>query len=197
MKKIGSDSAGSVRQTALFTVGAILIVLVTIDIYIRVLSPDGLDFISAQGSSSLESNENLQKQRLTTPPDDLLQLKVHDSVFGTVFRDMEALEDMGDIGDAAWDSLMFPPGGGYLYLKSNETTQPAEPWGVSMFHSLHCVFMLRSTIQGHLNERAGNSTRREALYPRFNLHVSKAHYQHCIAYLAQVSCSLFRAHPLL
>jgi hypothetical protein len=120
-----------------------------------------------------------------------LQLKVHDSVFGTVFRDMEALEDMGDVGDSAWDSLMFPPGGGYLYLKSkNETTQPDEPWGVSMFHSLHCVFMLRSTIQAHLKEKAGHPTRHVPLYPRFNLHVSESHYQHCIAYLAQVSWDL-------
>ena len=52
---------------------------------------------------------------------------------------------MSVAGDQKWDDLFA--GAGYLFLKSENSSLSQEPWGVSMFHGLHCLQVLRNKIQ--------------------------------------------------
>lgn len=52
---------------------------------------------------------------------------------------------MSVAGDQKWDDLFA--GDGYLFFKPENSSLPQEPWGVSMFHGLHCLQVLRSKIQ--------------------------------------------------
>jgi hypothetical protein len=167
----------------------ILILLVTIDIYLSVLSPADCSLFSKSSSQRISSDHKPHQGDKQVLQDQIVGLG-QKGKNGIVFRELEALEDMSAAGDENWDDLFA--GDGYLFLKPENTSFPWEPWGVSMFHGLHCLQVLRNKIQ----ELAGRVTGSEPL-ERQGQHghhhddlddsdVSDIHYLHCFSYLAQV-----------
>ncbi|OAP55470.1 hypothetical protein AYL99_10443 [Fonsecaea erecta] len=71
------------------------------------------------------------------------------------FGQMRELEDLSRRGDAAWAVRTSTRGGGFLTVRYNATM--TQGYGVSMFHALHCLQMIRFALQAHTNEdRAGD-----------------------------------------
>lgn len=167
---------------------SILILLVTIDIYLSVLSPANCSFFSNHSSTSISSGHKGpqgDKQGLQA----IVGLGQKGSN-GIVFREVEALEDMSIAGDQNWDDLFA--GDGYLFLKPENSSFPQEPWGVSMFHGLHCLQVLRNKIQ-ELDARVSGSEPLQNQGQHGHHHddsddsdASNVHYLHCFSYLAQV-----------
>lgn len=168
---------------------SILILLVTVDIYLSVLSPANCSLFSRPSSQSVSSDHNTSQGGSTELQDEIVGLG-QKGTNGIVFREIEALEDMSAAGDERWDGLFA--GDGYLFLKPKNTSLPPEPWGVSMFHGLHCLQVLRSKIQV-LEGRVSGGEPLEGQGQHGHHHgesddpdVSDIHYLHCFSYLAQV-----------
>ncbi|KKA19131.1 hypothetical protein T310_6922 [Rasamsonia emersonii CBS 393.64] len=179
-----ASSASCTWHLLLVSIGAILIVVTTIDIYLRVLSPPG-------ESNSIAMAKTMPKLFPSGPhsiphhgePDDHSQ---SDNTVGSVFRVIEILEDLGPAGDKAWDTLLFPEKGGYVYVKTNDSSADPEPWGVAMFHGLHCLMMLRATMQegqGTMQEMQDHG-RHDHLTRDLDV-LSPTHLKHCLSYIAQ------------
>ncbi|KAJ9252205.1 hypothetical protein DTO271D3_2161 [Paecilomyces variotii] len=151
----------------------LLLVLVSAEIYFRII-PDNI--------------ENVGASLLIPKPSPSHQPPTEDDTIGSVFRKIDILEDMGPAGDEAWDSLLLPKKGGYIFARPEDpASNEAEPWGITMFHSLHCLSMLRSAIQeqqgenssnAHVHNHNHNHTRRDGVE-------DVNHTVHCLSYLAQ------------
>ncbi|KAH9217925.1 hypothetical protein DL95DRAFT_277968, partial [Leptodontidium sp. 2 PMI_412] len=77
--------------------------------------------------------------------------------------------------DNAWSEILMPPNSGFIRVKHNETY--VIDWGISVFHALHCLSLLRTMLQDNLAEASAQF-----------LH--EAHIPHCIGYLTQsIICS--------
>lgn len=106
----------------------------------------------------------------------------------TRFVDMkEVLEDLSPKSDASWSSSLNTPQGGFLWIKYNETSNMA--WGVSMFHAIHCLTLIRNMVQIQArNSTAGvhhgnhNPTHQSKGHKALDSH----HVGHCFSYIAQV-----------
>lgn len=169
---------------------SILILIVTVDIYLSVLSPANCKLFSNASPQSVTSgHETLQadKQELQ---DAIVGLGQKGKA-GIVFREVEDLEDMSVAGDQKWDDLYA--GDGYIFLKPENASFPQEPWGVSMFHGLHCLQVLRNKMQELEGRVSGSDMPLEAQVQHAHQHgnsddsdVSDVHYLHCFSYLAQV-----------
>jgi hypothetical protein len=165
------SNSNNVWRLLLLFVGVLLIVLITIDIYIRVLLPP-----DTTGTILSSKTKNPKSYHAST--------RGGAHTVGSVFRPIEALENLGPVGDGAWDSILSPERGGFLYVKSNDSSAGPEPWGVGMFHSLHCLGMLRAVIQKQEGLTTGEMDHEHHLTP----HISDDnHAKHCLSYLAQVS----------
>lgn len=104
------------------------------------------------------------------------------------FDHVEALEDMSHEADNAWTSTLMPPNDGFILVKHNETMDLRV--GISMFHALHCLSLVRAVLQDEPVEDVSSTHRRrhqdlrgKAGSDRF-LH--KTHLPHCLMYIAQV-----------
>ncbi|KAE8556935.1 hypothetical protein TMatcc_004353 [Talaromyces marneffei ATCC 18224] len=168
---------------------SVLILLVTIDIYLSVLSPARCSFSSKPSSQIASSSHDISHGGRLEVEDEILGLG-QQGKHGIVFHKLEALEDMSAAGDEKWDNLF--PGDSYLFLNPENASFPQEPWGVSMFHGLHCLQVLRSKIQ-EFEGRVLGSEPLEKQGQRGHHHaesddsgISDAHYLHCFSYLAQV-----------
>lgn len=62
--------------------------------------------------------------------------------------------DLSEAGDANWTSLL-PPNGGFVSQPS-QRGPGREVVGITMFHQLHCLQMIRSTIQELQSARSGD-----------------------------------------
>ncbi|KAK8053067.1 hypothetical protein PG996_012368 [Apiospora saccharicola] len=105
-----------------------------------------------------------------------------------IFDHVAALEDMTPEGDEAWTSTLMPPNDGFILVKHNETMDLRV--GISMFHALHCLSLVRAMLQHappgedlsstthHGHHDSGGKTG----YDHF-LH--KTHLPHCLMYIAQ------------
>lgn len=175
MNKKSCSSPLNAWQFLVLVLGAILVVAISVDIYIRLLLPEAE--VISNTIPKLNPNSPSRTQQNTQP-----ESQYDEAVsIGSIFRNLKDLEDMSLSGDKTWES-MFPKGGGYLYVRSNDSSTRSEAWGVSMFHSLHCLLMLRSGIQKDQLPISDH----ENMARRFNLHISPNHMAHCISYLAQV-----------
>lgn len=173
MNKKSFSPPPTIWQLLVLAIGILLVVAVSIDIYIRLLLPEVT--VDSNTRPKLNPNSPSRTQQSSQPESQHNET----ASIGSVFSKLEDLEDMGAAGDTAWESL-FPKGGGYLYLRSSNSSTGSEQWGVSMFHSLHCLFMLRSGLQ-HASAKDHESMTR-----RLTLHISQNHMAHCLSYLAQV-----------
>jgi hypothetical protein len=102
-----------------------------------------------------------------------------------------ALDDFSPAGDAAWDNLTFASGG-FILVRSNDANgndsdADAKPWGVSMFHGLHCLQMLRAALVAKTEAPAHEGHAHAAKREDHSKHMETGHLSHCLAYLADVS----------
>jgi hypothetical protein len=88
------------------------------------------------------------------------------------FQNYPTLEAYGPVADAHWETLLLSPNGGFIKVQRNETF--VESWGISMFHALHCLRMLRDALAPTSSEHSEHSH-----------HSRTTHLTHCFTYLAQ------------
>lgn len=122
------------------------------------------------------------------PREPVHQHGVHAETIMKTFTKLPDLEDLSPAADQAWDSL-FPRNGGKVAIEHKD----GEPdrWGISMFHQLHCLQMLRDAIQT-LEIQSLNASSHEM--PAQHHHGRRSspihHWQHCLSYLSQVMPAL-------
>jgi len=101
----------------------------------------------------------------------------------TTFTQVPNLEDLSPAGDAAWDELLTPHGGS-VWLRTNETF--AQDWGISMFHGLHCLGLIRVGLRNGLGHGENHHIRRNEAAGSHEGHLDLEHLRHCFSYIAQV-----------
>ncbi|GAD94989.1 15-hydroxyprostaglandin dehydrogenase, putative [Paecilomyces variotii No. 5] len=128
MATLETPSTNNWRSSFLIT-ATLLFILIIAEIYFRII-PGYLENVGPGPLSPIKPTSR--------------HISEEDDMFGTIFRKIDVLEDMGSAGDEAWNSLLIPEGGGYIFARPEDpSATEAEPWGVTMFHSLHCLSMLR------------------------------------------------------
>ncbi|KAL5323798.1 hypothetical protein ACEPPN_008340 [Leptodophora sp. 'Broadleaf-Isolate-01'] len=89
--------------------------------------------------------------------------------------------------DNAWSEILMPPNSGFIRVKHNETY--VIDWGISVFHALHCLSLLRTMLQDNLAEAVSAWHPQHSSYSQVEsaqfLH--EAHIPHCIGYLTQTA----------
>ncbi|OJJ66208.1 hypothetical protein ASPBRDRAFT_59883 [Aspergillus brasiliensis CBS 101740] len=82
----------------------------------------------------------------------------------------------------SWESLLLPENGGILKVRTDNHT--ITDYGISMFHQLHCLTVLRGLIFPETSQHHGAST---SPSHSGNRHEDAVHWAHCFDYIAQVS----------
>lgn len=118
------------------------------------------------------------------------------------FEHMQDLQDLGPRGDDIWDNQILPPRGGLLWARVNDSglsdaDDNTEGWGITMFHALHCLQMIREVFK--VAERREGECAREELrrgdddgahahaHAHGHQHQDNTkHATHCLSYLYQV-----------
>lgn len=105
----------------------------------------------------------------------------------TTFRRYDEFQDISRKGDSHWDSLLTP-NGGFVVLDPPS----AETYGIAMFHQLHCLQMIRSTMQSLMNPNMSadgqiQHSEHHGANHHANHHANEnSHAMHCFDYLRQV-----------
>ncbi|GKZ37157.1 hypothetical protein AbraIFM66950_008580 [Aspergillus brasiliensis] len=93
-----------------------------------------------------------------------------DHTHGRVFNERPELERTSNDSDEVqtWESILLPPGGGgirshtipdSIHLTADEKKEEKVfSWGISMFHQLHCLIVLRAIVFPETTENKVNST---------------------------------------
>ncbi|KAL8989127.1 MAG: hypothetical protein Q9177_001925 [Variospora cf. flavescens] len=106
----------------------------------------------------------------------------HNRKLTTTFTDQPTLENLSFSGNQDWERALLTPKGGFLWTQYNVTAE--RPYGISMFHGLHCLKMLREVIQE--SHPATTKTGVEGGQEQVKKHTkSLNHIGHCIGYIAQ------------
>ena len=82
----------------------------------------------------------------------------------------------------SWESLLLPENGGILKVRTDNNT--ITDYGISMFHQLHCLTVLRGLIFPETSQHHGAST---SPSHSGDEHEDAVHWAHCFDYIAQVS----------
>ncbi|GKZ33771.1 hypothetical protein AbraIFM66950_003806 [Aspergillus brasiliensis] len=80
----------------------------------------------------------------------------------------------------SWESLLLPENGGILKVRTDNHT--ITDYGISMFHQLHCLTVLRGLIFPETSQHHGAST---SPSHSGNHHEDAVHWAHCFDYIAQ------------
>lgn len=109
------------------------------------------------------------------------------------FTRSNALEDFSYHNDEHWFSTVMPKNEGFISIRHNETFNIE--WGISMFHQMHCLSLLRAVLQREAlntpeHPQDSHSARQDEHADQHFLHQS--HLPHCIGYLAQVFIAFHR-----
>jgi hypothetical protein len=107
----------------------------------------------------------------------------------TLFHERSVLDDLSPSADEVWERTALTRKGGYLWVEFNETAN--EAWGISMFHALHCLKMLRLAVRssGMVKSVAGSGFDSNGNHGKGTLNhpdMDPVHIGHCIGYIAQV-----------
>ena len=109
------------------------------------------------------------------------------------FREQPILGSLSPSTDEAWERTALTPKGGFLWVEFNETNNAA--WGISMFHALHCLKLLRNVIRSSemMKNVVGPETGHDGISsggkPQ-HLRMNPTHVGHCVGYIAQVGLVL-------
>ncbi|KAK0636391.1 hypothetical protein B0T17DRAFT_595893 [Bombardia bombarda] len=124
----------------------------------------------------------------------------------TLFTEHHEYKNMSHEHDYLWQELLGPNGG---FLKKVDQDKKFHSYGISMFHQLHCLQMIRGAVQGLLEENAmtrmnhSEKTERETMDEHEHEHehdhatgsggddphkghLDSRHWLHCFDYLRQV-----------
>ena len=134
-------------------------------------------------ATSYPNDDGRTSARLTTTP-------TITRVFGLDL----VLEDISAAGDKAWSTKLSTRRGGFLAVRYNQSVN--EGWGVSMFHGLHCLSMLREELKTYWRTSNGivikGGSEEDAKKGQHQAHESDiGHLRHCLAYIAEVWLILF------
>jgi hypothetical protein len=89
---------------------------------------------------------------------------------------------MTEVGDAAWSTISSTKQGGFLWVRHNETYKTGH--GVSMFHALHCLSMIRDVVKGSTSGAMAHSHgSKRGIHAE--LSEDEMHVGHCLSYAAQ------------
>ena len=94
--------------------------------------------------------------------------------------------------DDLWDDLVSPNGGFILTLGEGDdddgNSKTVHKNGISMFHQLHCLTLLRGAIQRMVDQNHTMSGQQQhgGGNQHSSEHWSQDHYLHCFDYLRQV-----------
>lgn len=80
--------------------------------------------------------------------------------------------------DQLWEDVL-PSNGGFV-----KDTLTGGSLGITMFHQLHCLQLLRIGLQ---SAHEGDTTGKVMDHAGHNMHANSQHYLHCLGYLRQVS----------
>jgi Mycotoxin biosynthesis protein UstYa len=95
------------------------------------------------------------------------------------FRRIRLLEKDSGHPNTTFESLLLPRNGGFLKVRMSDDPEIVTDYGISMFHQLHCLAVLRELVfSGNFTSQAGHHAREE-----------RVHWAHCFDYLAQVRTS--------
>ncbi|KPI38755.1 uncharacterized protein AB675_5937 [Cyphellophora attinorum] len=83
--------------------------------------------------------------------------------------------------DALWED-MLPANGGFLIDKATGRSE-----GITMFHQLHCLQLLRIGLQRGHDDGMGRGSGHVTDGKGQNMHANDEHYLHCLDYLRQTS----------
>ncbi|KAF4958619.1 hypothetical protein FSARC_10976 [Fusarium sarcochroum] len=107
------------------------------------------------------------------------------SYHNVTFGEPKVLVNPTDGNDAAWQEALMPDDEGWLLVKYNETMNLKH--GVSVFHALHCLKMIRQGLKQILVDKPSTHRRHDHEDNEF---LRMNHIPHCISYLAQyISCT--------
>ena len=100
------------------------------------------------------------------------------------FSDYEEFQSIRTEANQVWDAILTPNGGRLYQTDSNGRRYGS---GISMFHQLHCLQMIRTKLQNlsFSNESYGDPGTRQAQAHQH--HLDDDHVMHCLDYVRQVS----------
>ncbi|KAJ6036864.1 hypothetical protein N7540_001143 [Penicillium herquei] len=106
----------------------------------------------------------------------------------STFRQIPVLEDFSPSRDEEWHNEVLTRKGGFLWVKYNESSN--EAWGISMFHGLHCLKMLRMALQQspmvqNVFENEGAGPLHQHKGTAHHPDMDPTHLGHCVGYIAQ------------
>jgi hypothetical protein len=90
---------------------------------------------------------------------------------------------MSSDGDTAWQQMTTTRGGGFLWIRHNETYKVG--WGVSMFHALHCLSMVRDVVKQNPHFDRERKDSENIGGNGHDAHMDYKHVGHCLSYIAQ------------
>lgn len=108
-----------------------------------------------------------------------------------VFRENAEYKNLSHAHDQLWEDLVSP-NGGFIVVTSED--QSRHLYGISMYHQLHCLAMIRSAVQdlqsqieaaspaehGHENMHHAHARHSDS-----GNHLRPSHWLHCFDYLRQ------------
>jgi hypothetical protein len=117
------------------------------------------------------------------------------------FSQRDEFFDLSPAGDANWTALLPPNGGFVSHQTKNGNYEMA---GLTMFHQLHCLQMIRAAFQDSFSEGkealdadlmskdagmgdVGLEHNTKNKVKRHGPHLDQEHWVHCLDYLMQVS----------
>ncbi|TGO30051.1 hypothetical protein BPAE_0008g00430 [Botrytis paeoniae] len=160
-----------------FTVFFTLVLLLIISLFVFF----GASLPSSQTYGSwLSPSPCSCEQRSVSGNDELT--RTHPGAYLQAFRMRPELEDMTELGDAMWATISSTKKGGFLWVRHNETYNTGH--GVSMFHALHCLSMIRDAVKGSKSGAVAHSHGSKR-----GMHIETSeeemHVGHCLSYVAQ------------
>lgn len=106
----------------------------------------------------------------------------------TTLSEHKPYESLSHDYDELWDQLLTPNGGFIIKIDDKNLRHR---YGVSMFHQLHCLAMIRAALQmlEQPNTLPGNASHHEHQHEAQRSDFDMPHWLHCFDYLRQVTRS--------
>lgn len=99
------------------------------------------------------------------------------------FYDYDKFQSLSSDTNEIWDNILTP-NGGYIY-RTDEDGQ-RHGYGISMFHQLHCLQMIRLKLQELTFPYQANNDSGPRQSQAHEHHMNEGHVLHCLDYLRQV-----------
>ncbi|MCJ1312069.1 hypothetical protein MMC25_005743 [Agyrium rufum] len=111
----------------------------------------------------------------------------HSNVYVLEFHHIAEYESLSSSNDVLWESLLTSNGG--FYSQKDEAGN-IDSKGISMFHQLHCLGMLRTALQAAQKGSSSGDMGSQNGIHKHSDHDEQGHYLHCFDYLRQaILCS--------